>query len=90
MVSLNRTNIQFCSNKPFTWTSDNPTTLGIPFYNDINKTLKFNTDKTINEFKIVIKQWVHRKLTLMGNVTVIKTFDIPKLIDPFTIFETRI
>jgi len=30
---------------------------------------------------------MHRKLTLMGKVTVIKTFAIPKLIYPFTVFE---
>jgi len=30
---------------------------------------------------------MHRKLTLMGKVTVIKTFAIPKLSYPFTVFE---
>jgi len=61
--------------------------LRITFYNDINKTSKFNTDKKINEFKNVIKQWMHRKFTSMGRVTVIKTVAIPKLIYPFTVFE---
>ena len=53
------------------WTSDNATTLGIIFYNDINKTSIFNNDRKINEFKNVIKQWMYRKLTLMGKVTLI-------------------
>ena len=29
--------------------------------------------------------WQHRKLTLMGKITVIKKFALPKLIYPFTV-----
>jgi hypothetical protein len=31
-------------------------------------------------FKNCLKQWQHRKLTLLGKVTVIKSFALPKLI----------
>ena len=32
-----------------------------------------------------MKQWQHRKLTLIGKITVIKTFALPKLIYPFSV-----
>ena len=42
--------------------------------------LKFNLDSKIKQFETCLKQWQHRKLTLMGKITVIKTFALPKLI----------
>ena len=41
--------------------------------------MKLNLEKTIRQFEICLKQWQHRKLTLMGKVTV-KNFALPKLI----------
>ena len=38
----------------------------------------------LNDFTYCLKRWQHRKLTLMGKITVIKTFALPKLIYPFT------
>ena len=39
----------------------------------------------IKDFEACLKQWQHRKLTLMGKITVIKTFALPKLIYPFSV-----
>ena len=39
----------------------------------------------LNDFTNCLKRWQHRKLTLMGIITVIKTFALPKLIYPFTV-----
>ena len=39
----------------------------------------------LNDFTNCLKRWQHRKLTLMGKITVIKTFALPKLIYPFTV-----
>jgi len=50
--------------------------------------LKLNLDPKIEEFKTCLKQWQHRKLTLLGKVTVIKTYALPKLIYPLTNLQT--
>ena len=34
-----------------------------------------------------LKRWNHRKLTLMGKITVVKTFALPKLIYPLTVLD---
>ena len=39
-----------------------------------------NLDPKINGFKKCLEQWQHRKLTLMGKITVIKNYALPKLI----------
>jgi len=36
---------------------------------------------------MTLKQWLHRKLTLMGKITVVKTFALPKLIYPLTVLN---
>jgi len=36
--------------------------------------------KKIKEVKGILKSWHHRKLTLLGKITVIKTLALPKLI----------
>ena len=50
--------------------------------------LKLNLDPKIEHFKNCLKQWQHRKLTLLGKVTVIKTYALPKLIYPLTVLNT--
>ena len=50
------------------------------FSTNREQSLKLNLYSKIKNFEIFLKQWQHRKLTLMGKVTVIKTFALPKLI----------
>ena len=69
----------------FNWTSESAKALGIQFYNDPKKNLTENLHPKIQDFKNCLKQWQHRKLTLLGKVTVIKTYALPKLIYPFTV-----
>ena len=78
--SLKHTTLTYLPNNKFVWTSTSAKTIGINFYNDTQETLKFNLEPKLNEFKNCLKQWQHRKLTLMGKITVIKTFALPKLI----------
>jgi len=63
----------------FNLTSDNAKTLGIVFSNDYDSMVKLNVTPKLNAFKNCLKQWQHRKLSLLGKSTVIKTFAIPKL-----------
>ena len=85
--TLKNSNIKYSSENKFTWTSESATALGITFYNNHRETIKYNTNKKINEFHMTLKQWSHRKLTLMGKVTVVKSYALPKLIYPLTVLE---
>ena len=55
------------------------------FYTDTKQNLLQNIKPKLQDFKNCLKQWQHRKLTLMGKITVIKTFALPKLIYPLTV-----
>ena len=37
--------------------------------------------------KTFLKQWHHRKLTLLGNVPILKTFALPPFIYPLSVLE---
>ena len=39
----------------------------------------------VNDFGNCLKCWKHRKLSLMGKVTMVKTFALPKLIYPLIV-----
>ena len=39
-----------------------------------------NLEPEIKLFEKCLKQWQHRKLTLMGKITVIKNYALPKLV----------
>ena len=41
----------------------------------------------LNDFENCLKSWNHRKLSLMGKITVIKQFALPKLIYPLTVLN---
>ena len=74
------TNVKYLENKRFAWTSDKSKALGIIFYNDYIKFVTENFSSKLNNFIVTLKRWQHRKLTLLGKITVIKTFALPKLI----------
>ena len=78
-------NIRFCENKPFQWKSDYAKALGMFFFTDTKQNLVQNIIPKLQDFKNCLKQWQHRKLTLLGKITVIKTFALPKLIYPLTV-----
>ena len=60
-------------------------TLGMVFSTNKELNIKLNLEPKLQEFKNCLKQWQHRKLTLLGKVTVIKSFALPKLVYPFTV-----
>ena len=83
--SLKNTTLTYCDELRFQWTSDNAKTLGTVFSNNNEDVFKLNFLPKLQSFKNCLKQWEHRKLTLMGKVTVIKTFALPKLILPLSV-----
>ena len=76
---------RFCENKHFQCKSDYAKALGMFFYTDTKQNLLQNITPKLQDFKNCLKQWQHRKLTLIGKITVIKTFALPKLIYPLTV-----
>ena len=85
--SLKYTNIQHLKNLRFLWTSNSAKTLGIIFSNDKQKLIENNLIPKLNDFVNCLKRWNHRKLSLMGKITVVKTFALPKLIYPLTVLN---
>ena len=77
---LKNTNISFLKKKHFVWSSSEAKALGMIFCTNNEDILKKNLEPKLNQFEAVLKQWQHRKLTLLGKITVIKTFALPKLI----------
>ena len=85
--SLRYTDIQHLQNIRFVWTSDSAKTLGIFLSTDKHKMLENNLIPKLNDFVNCLKRWNHRKLSLNGKVTVVKTFALPKLIYPLTVLN---
>ena len=85
--SLKQSNVKYCPTKKFKWSSDCVKALGIYFYNDNTKNLTSNLNPKLEEFQNCLKSWMHRKLTLLGKITVIKCFALPKLVYPFTVLN---
>ena len=69
------------------WTSNSAKTLEIIFSNDKKKLIEKNLIPKLNDFVNCLKRWNHRKLSLMGKITVVKTFALPKLIYPLTVLN---
>ena len=88
---LKLSKVTFCHNKKFVWSSDQAKTLGIIFHNN-NKNneniFKSNLAPKIDAFCNCLKQWQHRKLSLIGKITVIKSYALPKLIYPLTVLPS--
>ena len=77
--TLKTSNVKYCTNLKCAWTSECASALGITFYNNALDTVKNIINKNVKEFQTTLKQWLHRKLTLMGKITVVLTYALPKL-----------
>ena len=53
---------------------------GNAFCTNKDDLFKLNLKPKLKQFETVLKQWQHRNLTLLGKITVIKTFALTKLI----------
>ena len=80
--SLKNSNIKYHKNRKFEWSSDKAKALGITFCQNKELFIKENIDKKIDEFKNILTKWQHRKISLLGKITVIKSIALPKLVYP--------
>ena len=84
---LKYTNIEYLKHKKFEWSSEKAKALGICFTNNKNDILKLNLLNKVEDFNNCLKSWMHRKLTLLGKITVLKSFALPKLVYPLTVLH---
>ena len=73
-----------CPDFKLNWSVSNFKLLGIDFSLDLSSMPDLNFRKKIIDVSKILKSWQHRKLTLLGKVTVIKTLALPKLIHLLT------
>ena len=85
--SLKYSNNTYCQGKKFHWCNDSAKTLGIIFHTDTRKINLLNLQPKLQEFKNCLKSWQHRKLTLLGKITVLKCYALPKLVYPLSVLE---
>ena len=78
--ALRKTEVVYLKHRKFQWNSSQATALGMTFTTNKDSIFEVNLEPKINNFENCIKQWQHRKLTLMGKIIVIKSFALPKLI----------
>ena len=86
--SLKKSDQTFNTKKKFKWTSESADTLGITFSNNKQLYHDLNLVPKINDFCNCLNRWKKHNLSLIGKITVIKTFALPKLIYPLTVLET--
>ena len=85
--SLSKSKDNFSTDNQFIWTSDHASTLGITFSNDKRMYKEYNLNPKIKEFCNCLNIWKKHNLSIIGKITVIKTFALPKLIYPLTVSE---
>ena len=86
--NLKNTNLEFFREKQIKWTSTSAKTLGITFHTDSTKILELNFEPKLKEFHECLKKWKKRNLSVLGKITVIKSFALPKLIYPLSLLVT--
>ncbi len=85
--SLRQNQSQWCNNNVYTWSNDQASTLGIIFTNNKTKLHTLNLMPKIKSFQQCLNRWRKWNLTLIGKITVLKTFAFPKLVYPLTVLE---
>lgn len=82
--NMKYSNFILCPEQNLNWSHSNFKLLGIDFSLDLHSITDINFAKKIKELSSILKSWQHRKLTLLGKITVIKSLLLPKLIHLFT------
>ena len=72
--------VVYLNKRKFRWSSKEASALGFTFCTDKSHIFQANLEPKIVLFEKCLKQWQHRKLTLMGKITVVKNYALPKLI----------
>ena len=82
--TLRNTQVRYCTERRFAWTSKGTKTLGIYFTNDTNNITEMNMIDRIKQISTLLDKWKLRNLTLLGKITVIKMLAFPIILYPLT------
>ena len=82
--SKNYSNDILCPVLMLNWSQNDFKVLGINFSINHDSMIDINFKTKVKEISSLLKSWQHRKLTLMGKITVIKTLALPKIIHLLT------
>jgi len=84
--SLKNTNIVFYENRNLKWSSDCIDYLGLHISHNMTDMLEVNFKNKLSDIRNTLQIWKRRNLTLIGKITLIKTFALSKLVYPFSVF----
>ena len=82
IMQIWKISISYLYHKPFKliWTSGGVKSLGIHYFNNVQKITNVNLRKKVNEFQQILERWSRLYLTLKSKITIIKNLALPKLI----------
>ena len=70
--SMTKSNVVYLKDRKFQWSSTEGSLLGMTFCTNKENIFRANLEHKIKLFEKCLKQWQHRKLAPMGQITVIK------------------
>lgn len=65
--------LKLYTQKPFKWTNDNISILGVTITVGLDDLFQLNYNKIIDKAEAIVNLWQHRSLTLTGKVLVVNT-----------------
>lgn len=86
--SLKTSNVEFAVNRNLKWSSESIMYLGMLISHNESEMLDFNFNTKLSEIKSSLKMWKGRNLTLVGKITLVKTFALSKLVYPFSVLAS--
>ena len=75
---MGKSDVVYLEGRKFQWSSTEASAFGMAFCTNKDNIFRANLEPKIKLFEECLKQWQHRKLTLMGKITVIKNYAHPK------------
>ena len=84
--SLKHKTLSYCDK--YKWNINQALALGIILSNNAKIITEINFKDKMLEFEACLERWKKWNLSLIGKITVLKTFAIPKLLFPLTVLES--
>ena len=79
---------KLCSEYNLSWKRDSFSMLGIDFSMNLSEMVELNFSKKLLEIEKTFADWSRRQLTVLGKITVVKSFILSKLIHLFIVLPT--
>ncbi len=82
ILQVGKISIDFTIKKPYQlkWANGDIKSLGIRYFNDVNKINETNLHDKLKEFQNVLNKWSKHQITICGKICIIKNLALPKII----------